>query len=80
MGIKDIVFSMLAVMIITFALYPFYRKREVKTNELEVKYYDALKNNQENVVELGMEYYLNIGLDKEAAEKSIESDRAHTKV
>ncbi|GEM_PF-6292573 len=80
MGIKDIVFSMLAVMIITFALYPFYRKREVKTNGLEVKYYDALKNNQENAAELGMEYYLNIGLNKEDAEKSIEDDMAHTKV
>lgn len=79
MGIKDIVFSMLAVMVITFALYPFYRKREVKTNELEVKYYDALKSKQGNIMELGMEYYLNIGLDKETAEKSIENDMAHTK-
>ncbi len=80
MSIKEIVFSMLAVMIIVFAVFPFYRKREVKTNNLEVKYFDALKENASNIDDLGLEYYLNLGMNQESALKSIESDKAHTRV
>ncbi|ATH09125.1 hypothetical protein BIY24_14585 [Halobacteriovorax marinus] len=79
MSVKEIVFSMMAVMVIVFALFPFFRKREVKRNNLEVKYFDALRAKSENLTELGLEYYMNLGLDEEGAKRSIENDMAHTK-
>lgn len=80
MSIKEIVFSMMAVMIAVFAIFPFYRKREVKRNNIEVKYFEALRSGDQNLFEIGMEYYQDLGLDEQSAKDSIESDKAHTKV
>ena len=80
MGIKNIVFSMLTIMVVVFALFPLYRKREVKTNKLEINYFEALKNKDTNIDAIGLEYYTNLGMDQETAEQSIKNDKAHTGV
>ncbi|OUR93519.1 hypothetical protein A9Q84_18780 [Halobacteriovorax marinus] len=74
MSVKEIVISMLTVMTLVFILYRPFRKREQKTNKLEILYFEALKEKAKNIEELGMDYYQAIGLTAEAAKVQIQDD------
>ncbi len=74
MGIKAIAISMMIVLGLVFLLYKPMRKREQKRTNLEIKYFEALKSKAENIREIGIEYYANLGLSEEKAILEIEKD------
>jgi hypothetical protein len=74
MGIKAIVISMMVVMTFVFILYKPLRKKEKKRTDLEIRYAEALKTKAQNLKEIGIEYYKNLGLSEEKAILEIEKD------
>ena len=74
MGIKAIAISMVVVMALVFILYRPLRKKEKIRTKLEVDYFEALKKKAQDVREIGIPYYKNLGLDEESALVEIEKD------
>ncbi|WP_127718464.1 hypothetical protein [Halobacteriovorax sp. HLS] len=74
MGIKAIAISMVIVMALVFILYRPVRNKEKIRTKLEVDYFEALKSKSENVKDVGILYYENLGLNRDSALVEIEKD------
>lgn len=74
MGIKAIAISMMVIMAIVFLLYKPVRKKEKQRTDLEIKYFEALKSKAQNIKEIGILYYMNLGLSEDKAILEIEKD------